>query len=143
MEVFSKLPKKAQEHLKSSSFDNEFNQEFLYKLGVRRVELDNALQGVALTSSKMKASLYYPYVYVSTTRKCKINSCDSLKKRKFYGIYPCGKECEKYLVKLNHKLMPREIILKGNTMFVFNDNLPESLSKIGIDRLVKIINPIV
>jgi len=135
--IMDKLPKPAIEHFKKSNAEVLIFQEFLVKNGFERVELDNLLQGVEddFSESKIKASLYYPYAYVTTTRFCLTAICD--KKDAVPGIYPCKKECLKYgPFKLTNKNMPIPLLLKGNTQFFENKKLPRGLEERGINRLV-------
>ena len=73
--IMDKLPKPAIEHFKKSNAEVPIFQDFLVKNGFERVELDNLLQGIEddFSKSRIKASLYFPYVYVTTTRFCFIN----------------------------------------------------------------------
>jgi hypothetical protein len=52
------------------------------------------------------------------------------------AVAPCGRECEGITFKLRHNDMPVELILKGNTYFFVNDQLPPDLAALRIDRLV-------
>ena len=137
LNIRDKLPKPAIEHFRRSNAEVPIFQEFLVKNGFDRVELDNLLQGVGddLSKSKIRASLYFPYAYVTTTRFCLTSICD--KKDAVPGIYPCKKECQKYgPFKLTNKNMPIPLLLKGNTQFFENKKLPQDLEERGIDRLV-------
>jgi hypothetical protein len=135
--IMDKLPKPAIEHFRKSNAEVPIFQEFLIRNGFGRVELDNLLQGIEddFSNSKIKASLYYPYAYVTTTRFCLTSICD--KNNISPGIYPCKKECQKYgSFKLTNKHMPIPLLLKGNTQFFENKKLPKDLEGKGIDRLV-------
>lgn len=131
-------PKDMIEHFQKSNVELPIFQEYLIKQSIKRVELDNALQGINMnfSNTNLNASLYYPFVYLTTTRRCLINSCDTISKRDIIGIYPCNKECQKYTIELSHEVMPKPILLKGNSQFLKNDNLPDDLEKKGINRLV-------
>jgi len=111
-------------------------ETFLEKNKVKRIELDNALQGIDISFKKLKASIYYPYVYVTTSRFCMTNLCEKSKERNLLGIFSCLKECQKYTFELRNKHMPKTLILKGNTQFFRNDALPRGLEEKNIDRLV-------
>jgi len=135
LNIKDKLPKEAWEHFQSSNVDIDVMQNFLVENKVKRVELDNLIQGVKVELRKVKGSLYYPYVNVTTTRLCLTNGCDKRLKPKL-GIHPCEKECQEYTFKLTNKDMPVTILLKGNSQFFRNDKLPENLEEMGIDRLI-------
>lgn len=111
-------------------------EKFLKQNNVKRIELDNALQGIDISLKELKASIYYPYVYVTTSRFCMTNLCEKSNQRGMLGIFPCKKECQKYAFELRNKHMPKTLILKGNTQFFKNDTLPEDLKEKNIDRLV-------
>jgi len=132
--LVEKLPPDAVAHFQRSNVDVPMLQAFLKSKGIERVELDNLLQGIDRDPS-VSASLYYPYLYVSTTRLCLSNSCDH-RTRSLREIFPCGQECQTYTFHLTHSDMPVELLLRGNTQFYRNDTLPENLDELGIDRLV-------
>lgn len=126
------------EHFRKSNLEVPIFQDYLGELGIKRAEFDNVLQGIDIdfSDSKLKGSLYYPYVYLTTTRRCLSNSCDLLSKRDIIGIYPCNRECQKYTLELTHEVMPKRIILKGNSQFMENEKIPADLEEKGINRLV-------
>jgi len=128
------FPDSALAHFKKFSVDKPEVVDFLYNMGVIRFELDNVLQGIE-SSSNMPKSVYYPYVYVSTTRYCLLSKVDK-DKFKLRKIDSCNKECNKFMFVLNHKGMPRTLYLRGNTLFYKNDKLPDDLEKLDIDRVI-------
>ena len=134
MRVLDQVPANMVDHFRRSNVDVPVLRDFLSSKGIRRVELDNLLQGIARDPA-MPASLYYPYLYVSTTRLCLSNSCDH-RTRSLREIFPCGKECQTYTFNLTHRDMPVKLLLRGNTQFYLNDQLPDNLDELGIDRLV-------
>ncbi|MFH1641574.1 MAG: hypothetical protein ABIC04_01610 [Nanoarchaeota archaeon] len=133
-----KIPIKAAEHFKQSNVNVPAFQEFLIKKDIRRVEMDNLLQGIGddLSHSKIKASLYYPYAYLTTTRLCLVNSCDINKYSDRIGIFPCKRECQRYSFTLTHKSIPVDLFLEGNTLFFKNQKLPKYLDEKGINRII-------
>jgi len=137
---YDRLPNEAKEYLQSCAFDNRLNGEFLKYLNISRVELDNLITGIS--SRFENASLYFPYVFITTTRKCKVAESDRIGASKRYGIHDCNFECEKYDIGLSHDCMPERLILKGNTLFLKNQKLPD-LEMTGITRLIEILEPIV
>jgi len=111
---------------------------FLIGQRIRRIELDNLSQGLFLELPKDKicASIYLPYVYISTTFFCPTAGCDQ-KKKSLLKIKSCKRQCQKYVFKLRHKTMPKIIYLKGNTQFYKNTRLRiKECKKIGIGRIV-------
>lgn len=111
---------------------------FLISQRIKRIELDNLTQGMLLKLSKSKilASVYTPYVYITTTFFCPTAGCDQ-KKKSLLKIRPCKRQCQRYLFKLRHKTIPKVIYLKGNTQFYKNTKLTAGeLKNLGIDRIV-------
>jgi hypothetical protein len=130
-----RIPQACLEHFKQSNVDDPGLGDFLIQKGIKRVELDNLLQGLNREGPVLKASLYYPFVYLTTTRFCLAASCES--PRKFLRSIPaCKRECRKYTFTLRHKNLPVEILLKGNTQFFKLERLPENLNALNIDRTV-------
>jgi len=113
-------------------------QAFLAKNNVNRVELDNILQGnkTDLKKGNLKGSLYYPHVFISTTRLCLTANCDKIGKSEQIAILPCNKECLKYEFELSTEQFPAKQYLRGNTVYYRNEKIPENLEASGVDRLV-------
>jgi len=112
--------------------------KFLNSQRIQRIELDNTGQGLflELPKGKVLASVYLPYVYISTTFFCLSAGCDS-KKGRLLKIKPCKQQCQKYIFKLRHKTMPKVIYLKGNTQFYKNTRFQlKEWEKLGVDRIV-------
>lgn len=131
----SKVSEKLYHHYKRSSCDPPLVENFLVSQGIKRIELDNLLQGIERIPSSLRASLHIPYVYLAVTRLCPSNSC---KKRTepIRAIFPCHKECRRYTFQLLYRDIPQELWLKGNTLFFINEILPPEMEEIGIDRIV-------
>lgn len=111
---------------------------FLIRQRINRIELDNIVQGffLRLPQDKIFASVYLPYVYITTTFFCPTAGCDR-KKKSLLKIKPCKRQCQRYVFKLRHRTMPKVIYLKGNTQFYKNASLTiRKLEKSGIDRMV-------
>ncbi len=116
----------------------DFIHNFLISQRIKRIELDNIAQGLflKLPKDKILASVYLPYVYISTTFFCSTAGCDQ-KKKSLLKIKPCNRQCQRYLFKLRHKTMPKVIYLKGNTQFYKNTRLSmRELEESGVDRIV-------
>lgn len=138
MNLIDALPETTVKYFRGSSLDTQSFRNFLVKHKIRRVELDNLLQGIELNLSKLEisASLYFPYAYVTTTRACLAINCDVHGQEDVVGIFPCKKECQRYTFYLKSRIMPTFLIRKGNTIFFKNDRIPENLEEIGVDRIV-------
>ena len=133
--IMDKIPQIMIQHFRQSNIDVPVLSDFLINKGIRRVELDNPLQGITRRDPQLKGSLYIPFTYVTTTRFCPTATCEN-KVRSLRIIASCNKECQRYTFKLQHKQMPVDLLLKGNTQFFKNDRLPENLEALHIDRLV-------
>lgn len=136
MVVIDRLPETTIEYFRNSSLTVPLMREFLTEHQVKRVELDNVLQGIDLPVIGFSVSVYTPYAYVTTTRMCLTASCDAPEKEERVGIFPCKRECQKYSFGLTSQIMPVMLIRKGNTVFFENPNLPDDLGEKGVSRIV-------
>lgn len=136
MVVIDKLPPTTVEYFQNSNLTLPILGEFLNTHRVRRVELDNVLQGIDFHLESLEASLYMPFAYVTTTRLCLVNSCDIPEREEMVGIFPCKRECQKYTFYLRSEIMPVVLTRKGNTIFFENAVLPDSIEEKGITRIV-------
>jgi len=119
---------KIKEYLRTSNLEEEIFQEFLLKNNIKGIELDNTWQGYNVSlPADFSNSLYLPYVYITTTRKC------LLKKDK-----NCRQECRQKYLEANLRKYDAQILISGNTQFYTNKNLPDRayLQKLKISRLV-------
>jgi hypothetical protein len=129
------VPETMVEHFKESNIDVPSLSDFLINNGVNRIDLDNLLQGIARENPSLKASLYFPYAYVTTTRFC-LAAISEQRTNFLRSISNCSKECQRYAFRLSHKNMPVDLFLKGNTQFFRNESLPHNLEDLNIDRIV-------
>jgi hypothetical protein len=135
LNIKDETPESMIKHFKETNVDSPYFTEFLLKNRVRRIELDNLLQGVARRNPELKASLYMPYAYVTTSRFCLTRM--AYNDRRFTRkIAPCKRECRVSSFKLSNRKMPVDLFLKGNTQFIENSHLAGNLSDLNIDRLV-------
>ncbi len=127
-------------HLQQSHASSPKFLRFLQGHGIKRVELDNLLQGIGtdLSKSPLRASLYYPFAFISTTRLCLTANCGKISSHNKIGIFPCARDCRLYQFRLTSSLFPVELFVFGNTVFSKNSKLPKEseLQARGIDRLV-------
>jgi len=128
------VPDQMIQHFRRFNADVPHLAKFYRELGFQRIELDNTLQGIH-RDSDTPASLYFPYIYVSTTRMCLTNQCDN-RKESMRAIFPCERECRRIHFKIKHGEIPGPVTVAGNTQFIFNEKLPDSPGEIFIDRLV-------
>ncbi|MBA3037729.1 MAG: hypothetical protein FP814_14715 [Desulfobacterium sp.] len=134
------MPQSTADYFRTCSLDSPLYRKFLADNGIKRVELDNLLQGIDLDlgDSAINTSLYVPYAFITTTRLCLAISCDVSGKEDEIGIFPCKEECQKYTFQHVHSIMPVPLISRGNTMFFKNENIPSEdiLAKNHVDRIV-------
>jgi hypothetical protein len=122
-------------HYRRSNVDVPAFRDFLTaEMGITRFELDNPLQGLERRPD-VPASLYTPWMYVSTTRLCLVNHCET-RTQSLRAIFETDHACQKHHFTLEHDNMPTTLHLVGNTIFVENPELPDNLEPLGIDRIV-------
>lgn len=112
--------------------------DFLIHRCIQRIELDNTSQGLflELQNNEIHASVYLPYVYISTTFFCLTAGCGQ-KKRSLLKRKPCQRQCQRYVFKLRHRTMPKVIYLKGNSQFYKYSRLRlKEWQNLGVDRIV-------
>ena len=132
------LPEQALVHLRKTNLGVPIYKKFLSENNVKRVELDNPLQGLDLSDvpQELNLSLYIPFAYVTTTRFCLVANSDVPDKKGFIGVFPCNKECQKYTFYLDNAVMTTLLIRRGNAVFYKNTNIPDEIKNSHIDRIV-------
>jgi hypothetical protein len=110
--------------LRRSNLDSTSYTGFLSGLGVGRVELDNLPQGIDLefAGPQMKAAVYVPFGFISTSRICMAAGLHYPKRDKFQPGAPCHHECQAHLLEYTYTNSPldnrdQKFYLKGNTYF--------------------------
>lgn len=98
----------------------------LGEIGVRRVELDNLLQGFDPLPAPLAGSLHLPYAMVTSSRNCPWRPA---------GSPGCDSGCGEVFT-LREAGSAILLYQGGNTQFLHNDTLPPDPRKLGIDRLV-------
>ena len=129
-----KAPESMTEHFRHFSADSPASSGFFRGLGFVRYELDNVPGGIC-RDTETPASLYFPYLYVTTTRLCLTAGCFD-RHGSFRAMVPCARECRRVEFELSHRCIPGQVILSGNTQFIENRELPADPDSIFIDRLV-------
>jgi hypothetical protein len=110
--------------LRRSNLDCSSYTGFLSGLGIQSVELDNLPQGVdfGFADSGVKASVYFPFGFISTSRICMAAGLQYRKRDKFQPGAPCRHECQSHSLEYSYTNSPFEnrdqkFYLKGNTYF--------------------------
>ncbi|OGO18335.1 MAG: hypothetical protein A2Z02_02455 [Chloroflexi bacterium RBG_16_48_7] len=138
MNLLDILPDAAIEYYRGSNISTGLYSKFLKQNRVRRVELDNLLQGInlKLADTEIVASLYLPYAYITVSRFCLAASCDVYGDEDRVGIFPCHRECQKYTFQQENPVMGIPLLRKGNAIYFRNDKVPENMREQHIDRIV-------
>ena len=126
-----KISKETKDYFSQLPVNSKIFQKFMMENNIVRVETDNFNWKMNLKLPKaIKASLYYPYVHITTTRFC--GYLNMLKDNK------CNKHCEKFNIELKKYRIPYNYIVRGNSVDYKNINLPhkKELEKNNIDRIV-------
>ena len=124
--------KQYQEGVKASYVSTPAIANLLSSFGIKRVELNNLIQTVTVEDMTFRKSLYTPFVNISTTRFCPMESTF----QKTYRINVCQKECQKYCDILRCRAIPKLIYKRGNTTFYKNPLHIRKVTGKGIDRVV-------
>lgn len=124
------------ESYKYSNVNSKEFQNILLENNINRIELDNVYQGYNFDlDQKIKTSLIYPLVYITTSRKCLISAAEYAEK-----VNPirdnCGQLCDKYLLTANIKNYSENIFIDGNTNFYLNNEIINDYNNYNTDRLV-------
>lgn len=116
------------EHFRQGSWYSAPAVDLLLEQGIRRVELDNLVQGVAPLPAPLRGSLHHPFAMVASSRNCPW--------RRPGSAAPCPAPCGAVMT-----LRPADgtapLLQAGNTQFLRHDRLPADLPALGIDRLVE------
>lgn len=127
IELIREARPEAYQSAKRSHVDIPPFLRFLKERGVVRIDLDIPLQGLDIQfpdEPEFSISLFYPYAYISTTRRCPVmlsGKCD------------CGGST----FILSSKGMPVPLYTRGNTVFFRHEKFPEIPENIKYDRLVR------
>lgn len=115
-------------YFQSGSWHNLEAVALLTEQGIQRIEQDNLLQGIAPLTAPLKGTLHIPYAMVTSGRNCPFRSSGE------YGqcSAPCG---EVFTLQSSETDVP--LYQDGNTQFLCNEQLPENLEELGIDRIVR------
>lgn len=116
------------DHFRRGSWYSRPAVGLLQELNIRRVELDNLLQGVAALPAALRGTLHVPYAMVASSRNCPFRQPGSAAS----CPRPCGE-----LFTLTADDSPVPLLQGGNTQFLYNDCVPDDLTALGIDRIVE------
>lgn len=114
------------------SDNSSYTSNIFRKLGVRRVEISNKGPEMKINCS-FPVSLYYPYFYISTSRRCMHGFPRRFLKQGF-AMRECRTQCGNWEIK--NRKMDEKIRIIGNTNFICRNNLPIKENIPSVDRLV-------
>ncbi len=118
--------------VKSSYLGAPTTRRFLARFDIKRAEFSNTIQGIDLRRIHLFKSLYAPYVNISTTRFCPMDT----RHQKSYRINVCSRECQRYYEVLSRKKEPSVFLKRGNTLFYKNPLGKGSRLPADVDRVV-------
>ena len=128
------VPKKVSQETKDffsqTLINSKIFQKFMMVNNIVRVELDNVNWKMNIKLPKqIRASVYYPYVKITTTRHCSFLNMAT----------KCKKQCETQNIKLNKYRADYNYIIRGNSINYKNNKLPDikCLENNCIDRIVE------
>lgn len=101
----TKIPETLVSYFRETVTNVRLFQRYLANWRIRRVELDNLLQGinVEFPRERLAGSLYFPYAYITTTRRCSANP--------FHKFRPFSSRilfCKKRMPKIYHDFKKRK-----------------------------------
>lgn len=118
------------EHFQGSLINDKLVQKFLIEQNIKRLEIEYLLWDMKIElQNNIKASIYYPYAHISTTRNCGVLNMTYLK---------CNKICRETKMKYNI-INKTPYIVIGNTIYYDIENImtEDKLKKYpSIDRIV-------
>lgn len=100
----------------------------LHQQGIKRIELDNLLQGIAPLPEGLTGTLHIPWAMVTSSRNCPY--------RQSGQTGPCPGGCGE-VMKLTTPQTLTPLFQSGNSQFLQHDQIPENLATLGIDRVVE------
>ncbi len=128
--VPKKVSSSAAEYFGETFINSEIFHGFMSDNNIVRVELDNLAWNMKVRlPSGVKASLYYPYVKISTTRFCGyLNMSEK----------DCAKRCLREEIKLAKYRTSYDYVVKANAVFYKNRKLPPAklLAANCVDRII-------
>ncbi|MCR4663341.1 MAG: hypothetical protein K5622_05600, partial [Endomicrobiaceae bacterium] len=127
--VPKQISEETKEYFSQTLINSKIFQKFMTENNIVRVELDNVNWKMNIKLPKqIKASVYYPYVKITTTRHCSfLNMSDK-----------CKKQCEKQNITLNKYRVDYNYVIRGNSVNYKNIVIADSkeLEKNSIDRII-------
>jgi hypothetical protein len=125
------VPQSLKTYFQKSFLDVPHVMDFMTANKIKRYELDLLPWGIKIkTNNKIKLSVYYPYVNITTTRYC---GAINLKYIKI-----CSRICRSQTMKVGINKLKYPYIIKGNAVFykISKNILDKTVKSENIDRIV-------
>ncbi|HEX7681869.1 MAG TPA: hypothetical protein VF713_27365 [Thermoanaerobaculia bacterium] len=118
-------------HLQRCSLDAPAAYELLFQYGVRRLEINNLLQGIDIEPPDgWHVSLHVPDVLVALAR-----DCAAMPAPENAGAWSCRNGCPPPAV-WRHESVPVDLIQRANAVYYLNPSTPAFRKDLPIDRIV-------
>jgi hypothetical protein len=105
----------------------------LFHYGVKRCELSNTAQGIALAFSDMRYTLHLPHVLVSVMRTCPGENEDFNTRPQC----PCSSQTGAgQPISWAHYSLPFDLFRRDNALYYKHPELPDNLDILPVDRIV-------
>lgn len=126
--TIKKIPEELFRHFQSSVINDAVFQKYLTGNNIDRVEIEYLAWDMELSlPENIKASVYYPYAHITTTRNCGLLNMTYSK---------CNKMCNDVMIKYEGQDMLFPYFVIGNTVFYKVKNLNKIHEYQCIDRIV-------
>ncbi|MBI2893812.1 MAG: hypothetical protein HYY06_09690 [Deltaproteobacteria bacterium] len=133
----SRLAPEMTAFLRHSNLESPELQAFLVESGVSRVELDNVVQGLSLRlDPAFRASLYLPYVYIASGRKCLFQRMATGSDEAYRSGAGCGLPCRDLSLWGVLGDPDERVLVSENAHYYENAVLPADLEALNVDRIV-------
>lgn len=122
------VPNTLYEHFQSSVINDDIFQNYLISNSVNRVEIEYLVwdMNIKLTD-KIKATIYYPYAHITTTRNCGLLNMT---------YTTCNKMCNDIQIQYKGESMLFPYIVIGNTVYYQVPDISKLQQYPSIDRIV-------
>lgn len=107
------------DYLRTPSILSNYMCKYLKDENIERIEFDNVFQGINYKyfSNQHKYSLYYPYLYLTTSRLCPNNN------HYYQNKDICKKDCYNRVFVINTENSMQLLYVRGRTVFLKNEKL--------------------
>lgn len=122
------VPNTLYQHFQSSVINDDIFQNYLISNSVNRVEIEYLVwdMNIKLTD-RIKATIYYPYAHITTTRNCGLLNMT---------YTTCNKMCNDIQIQYKNESMLFPYIVIGNTVYYQVNDISKLQQYPSIDRIV-------